>query len=176
MKKIRKQEIINFSILLFLFILFTLFLISFHGYKQGIQIAFLAWSFYILCVPAKHGRFLIGLPYKIITGKNLLHQELFIWIGALTLNIFTFFVLPLSYFKQTFTHLLYRIISTPWPYWLIIFTAALSTLYPSLIAKQKVTIQTPKHFFIRKFLSLIAIVTLIYLTFKDFVILLNMHA
>jgi len=176
MKKIRKQEIIKLSILLVLFTLFTLFLISSHGYKQGIQISFLVWSFYILCIPAKHGRFLIGLPYKIITGKNLLHQELFIWLGAVLLNIFTFFVLPLTYFKQIFTHLLYRILSTPWPYWLIIFTSALSTLYPSLIAKQKVTIQTPKHFLIRKFLSLVAIVTLIYLTFKDFIILLNTHS
>jgi len=176
MNNLSKHEITSFSIFLILFIFLSLFLISSHGYQQGIQITFLNWSFYILCVPAKHGRLAIGLPYKIITGKPLLYQELFIWTGAVLLNIFNFFVLPLNYFKQTFTHLLYRILSTPWPYWLIIFTAALSSLYPSLIAKQKVTFQTPKHFLIRKCLSIVAIATLIYLTFKDFIILLNMHA
>lgn len=175
MSRFSKKAFLLFNISLAILAILFAAQIFYHGILLGIQEAFLIWSLYILCFPLKHGSIILGFPYQFITRKKMKYPEIYMWTFALVFSLLELFVTPFNFFKSSLTHLLYRILTTPWPYWLIIVTATSSTLY-SFFVGQDVTIKTPKHFLIRKAFSIIAIITLAYFAFADFIILLNMHA
>jgi len=56
------------------------------GLVQGMHLVFLAWSLYVLCVPAAHGRMLIGAPIKIFLKKTFF-PEPYLWVACVILNI-----------------------------------------------------------------------------------------
>ena len=175
MSRFTKKMLLRFNLsLAFLFFLFAKQIFD-YGIILGIQIGLLIWSLYILCFPAKHGSIILGFPYQFITKHKMKNPEIYMWCFALIFSVAELLASPFHFFKGALVQLLYRILTTPWPYWLIIVTAALSTLYPFYTGKD-VTIRTPKHFLIRKALSIIAVITLAYFSFADLIILLNMYA
>lgn len=175
MSRFSKKALVRFNLsLAFLSFLFAVKIFS-YGIILGIQIALLIWSLYILCFPAKHGSIILGFPYQLITKHKMKNPEIYMWSFALIFSVAELIATPFHFFREALTQLLYRILTTPWPYWLIIITAASSTLYPFFIGKD-ISIKTPKHFLIKKALSIIAIITLAYFSFADLIILLNMHA
>ncbi|MFH1644419.1 MAG: hypothetical protein ABIA74_04565 [bacterium] len=175
MNRISKKALLKFNIFVSIVAILFAFQILKHGISTGIQMALLIWSLYILCVPAKHGFVILGFPYRFITKQKMKYPEVYMWVFALLFSLTELFVSPLIFFKSEYTHLLYRILTTPWPYWLIPITSAASSLYPFFVDVD-VTIRTKKHFLIRKGLLIVSLITLSYFAFVDFIILLNMHA
>jgi len=176
MKKITRFQKYKFVALLtiFFFLLFSFWLN--YNINIAILLTLLCWSLYILCIPAFHGKFLLGTPYQMITGKKLLYPEVYLWFTALLLNIFTYFTIRWIYLKALSTHLLLRIISTPWPYWLIILFCAIGTFYKFFVGAPNFYSKKYLHYTVRTLLVCVGFFIFLYLSYKELVILINIRA
>ncbi|MCK4650542.1 hypothetical protein KAT08_00015 [Candidatus Babeliales bacterium] len=176
MWKVSKFQLLKFSIYFIILSLITISFIIEHGFRNAIHITFLLWSFLIICIPSNHGKTLLAKPIKIITGKNLIYPEIFMWSGAILLNIFTYFITPQTYLLTFSTHLLLKIISNPWPYWAIIFFCSLGTLYKFFIGSNSFYSKKLLHYTLRFFFSISGIIMFLYFSYNELVILLNVRA
>src|ERR1700689_5292713 len=113
-----KLRFIKFLIALSVFTLVSTFFVSKFGIITGLYIALLFWSFFILCIPAAHGTIILGTPIRLLRHKPLFTQP-FVWVGAFILNAITFTFSPRIYVLTVPTHLLLRMIETPYPCWLV---------------------------------------------------------
>ena len=170
-----KVQTLKFLLLLAILTLTTLILSLKFGLLISIQTTFLMWSFFILCTPLSQGQIALGVPFKFLTKKKFLYPEIYLWIFAFALNVFTYFVTPWVYFNTLITHLLFQVVSCPWPGWLIIITCAIGTFYRFFIGYQKVQASI-LHKLIRITLIFLGIFVLIYFMHKDLILLLNIRA
>ena len=175
------KKIISFKTIKFLIStsILTLMFFSFYidnNFITSLHEASLLWSFFILCIPAIHGKNTIGFLFNLFTGKSLLYSQVYMWVGAIALNVYTYFYKPGIYLKSAFTHLLLRIVSTPSPYWLIIFFCGFATLYSFFIGQEKFKTKKVTHYTINTFFTILGIFTLFYLSYNEFIILLNIRA
>ncbi len=176
MREISKFSVLRFFSYLIIFSLFTLMLFfTENNFYVALQLSLLTWSFYILCIPAFHGQITLGVPYQILTGKILLYPEVYLWISALAFNIFEMTQNSNVYFKTFITHFLYQIISTPQIQWLIVAACALGTFYKLFVGYQNFYNRKILHYFIRTLLIALGIFALIQLSYKEFIILINIH-
>jgi hypothetical protein len=177
MEKKTKYLLIKFSFVLLLFSLFTiLFFFKEGNLAVATQLTLLCWSFYILCFPAFHGKITLGIPFQFLTGKILLYPEIYMWSGALLLNLFFSLQAPAIYFKTITTHLLYQIFTTPWPFCLIIIVCGLGTLYKFIVGSQNFYSRRTRHFFLRSLIISVGLFALIYLSYQELIILINVRA
>ncbi len=153
---------------------FTIYQISKHGIELGLFLILLTWSGYILCVPAAHGRILIGAPLKFIFNRSFL-PEPFFWCMAVLINVLTLLLGPKLYEESIFTYLLYRIFITP-EYWLILLIGALGSWYRFLVGLGDYRAREATHTLIRHIIFLVGIFFLFYLTHYEFIILMNTTA
>ena len=156
----------------FLVLLFLSFCIN-HSVSVALLSTFITWSFYILCVPAYHGKMILGIPYKIITDKKLLYPERIIWPAALIFNIITMYSYSSAYQTTFITHLFYQILSNPWPHWIIIFISFFGTFYKSIIGYQRFFKHKYLNYSLRTIIVILGILTFIYLSYNELIILLN---
>lgn len=164
--------LIKFFFFVTIIVLFYSYYIAYFGLLQGIYTASLVWSFFILCIPATHGKVIIGFPLYVITRERY-YPEIFLWFMAIGLNIFTYLWAPNYYTHSIISSLLYRIIAIPNPYWIIIAVSALGTFYN--YAMRSYAWEKKKYWYhlIRFSLWLISLTTLIYFTHQDFAFLCN---
>jgi hypothetical protein len=154
--------------------LFSIYQVYKHGVGMGLFLVLLTWSGYVLCVPAAHGRILIGAPLKLIFNRSFL-PEPFFWIVAALINACTLFFAPGLYEESIFTYLLYRIFITP-DYWLILLVGALGSWYRFLVGLVHYRAREATHTLIRHIIFLVGIFLLFYLTHYEFIILMNTTA
>lgn len=155
-----------------LILLFLSFYIN-HNFTTSLLATLITWSAYVLCIPAYHGKFILGIPYKIITRKKLLYPERILWPAAIIFNFISVYSYNSAYQTTIVTHLFYQIISTPWPQWLIILVSALGTFYKSFLGYQNFYKHKYLHYFIRTILIILGILTLLYLSYNELIILFN---
>jgi hypothetical protein len=176
MEKVKKYYITRFTIFtLFLGLVVAALWIE-HGFKNALHTILLTWSLFILCIPANHGKIIIGLPARLVLGKPCVHTQIITVSLAVLINLFTYLIIPAAYFSTILTHLLLRIISNPWPYWSIILVCALGTLYKSLIGTKYFYSKKLVHYPLRTFIILSGIFIFFYFSYKELVILLNVRA
>ena len=168
-------KILKFIGLLLIFSFLTFMFWMDYDYKSSIQIVALCWSLYILCFPANHGAIFLGVPFELITNIPLYYPELIMWPAAILLNIYTYFTNPQIYFASLPTHLLFRIITTPWPYWMIIFICSLGTFYKFFVGIKNFRNEKIKHYIVRTFIICLGIFTLLVLSYKEFIIIFNIR-
>ncbi len=176
MDRVSKFEYLK---LLLVSLIFSFFLVIFWAtfeIKTAIISLFLSWSFLILCIPLSHGKIILGVPFKLFTGKVFLYPEVFMWILAVILNIIVYINIPRIYFSTFINHLLLRVISTPWPYWLALFLCALATSYKFLIGAKNFKAKKIRHNIVRFTLIIISLTTFIYFSYNELIILLNIRA
>ena len=91
-----KEKIIRVMFFICSLSILVLSFIFFYFIKQDLSYAllstFLTWSFYILCIPAFHGKIILAIPFWLITGRKFLYPEKYLWSVAILFNIYTFFV------------------------------------------------------------------------------------
>ena len=160
-----------FSYLLFAGLI-TFYFVLLHGALDGLCLTLLTWSLYILVIPGSHGQYLFGGPPSIFKGIHI-YTEPFLWNLAILGNVLTYFVYPKIYTKTFLTHFLYRVITTPNPYWFIIFISALGTFYNFLTRQHYYLPSSYKHLAIRYILVLIGLFTFLYLSHREIIFLLN---
>jgi hypothetical protein len=177
MEKVTKFQLTRFFLYtFFIFFLMFIFWAKFGAVKPAIQTVLLAWSMFVLCIPYSHGRVILGVPYKIITGRVAAYPEVVMWLLAVILNIISYISIPNVYFYTTFNHMLYRIITTPWPYWLLIFVCALGTFYKFFVGVNNFKSKKLQHYSIRILLMILGFSVFFYFSYKELVILLDIRA
>ena len=70
-----------------------------YGLEQGFFVSLLTWSFFVLCTPVADAGFLIDFPLRLITKIKMFYAEIFVWLFAISLNFYAFFLKPKIYNK-----------------------------------------------------------------------------
>lgn len=129
-----RHPLIKFIAVLLLIIFYFLFAIKSHGIENGILISILTWSFFVLCTPIADAGILVDFPIRLITGIKMLYSEVAVWAIALSSSLFVFFLRPEIYEKTILLSLFEKILSTPFPYWIIIVISAIGTFLSIYLA------------------------------------------
>lgn len=168
---IRKHHIllIKFFTAASFFCFILCFLVSYHGLGNGILCTMLLWSLYVLCIPAPHGKVLLGIPCRFLFD-TIPSTEPYLWSFMVTINIFSYIFAPDVYQLTLPTQFLYLIISTPYPCWITFFTAFPGTFYRSLVGAHR---YKARHVIIRCMLIIGGIVSFIFFTHKELITLLH---
>lgn len=91
------------------------------------MVSLLTWSFFVLCTPIADAGFLLDFPIRLITGIRMFVTEIIVWFLALLINIVCLNVSPESFETTFLTSLLHQILTTPWPYWGVIFLCCIGS-------------------------------------------------
>ncbi len=134
--KTKRRALFKFIAVLAVLFLYALFVISKYGVEQGLQVSFLTWSFFVLCTPVADAGFLIDFPIRLITKMKMLYSEILVWLLAISMNLYYFFFNPAVYEKDTLLNIFYKILSTPWPYWLLILLSFFGTFLSILFGDE----------------------------------------
>jgi hypothetical protein len=95
----------------------------------GAWLALLSWSFFVLCTPIADGGFIVAFPLRLLFGIRMVWTQLVVWVAAAALNIVAIYLAAASYADTALTRLLFRILTTPWPYWSILLLSAAGTAF-----------------------------------------------
>jgi len=171
----KKRFLPTYLIFLIPTLVFTTIFVAYHlhhhGIYHGLYIVLLSWSGAILCVPAAHGRLLVGMPAKILLKKTIT-PEIFFWLAALLTNVYTLLISPGFYMESAPTTLLYRIMTQP-ALWPVLIIGFFGTWYRVLVGKEKYYAHESLHTVIRHLISWVGICLLLYVIRYDLVILIN---
>lgn len=110
-------------------ILFLYFIYLIYKYdlsKGGITLG-LTWSFFVLCTPVADAGFLIDFPLRLLFGLRMLVVEAFVWILATTIVGLTLYFAPTHFETTLLTRLFHKIITHPYPYWILIVLCFIGT-------------------------------------------------
>jgi hypothetical protein len=162
------SQSIRLWIFLVIFSLISFNLVLSFGFLRGMLLTFLTWSFYCLCTPLSNSALITSKFLDLFTNVSLRYAKFIPWLFAIVLNIFIYLIAPYVYIMSATTFLLYRIISNPWPYWLIIVACALVGLYNSLFVYDRRFLL--RHAFARTVLFAVGVVTFFYLSYVELVL------
>ncbi len=123
----KRKILIKFLMVLFILIVYFIIIAQKYGVQQGLFVTFLSWSFFVLCTPIADAGFLIDFPLRLITRIKMLFSEIFVWILAISLNFYAFFIKPNIYSKTKLLILFKHILENPWPFWSIILISLIGT-------------------------------------------------
>jgi hypothetical protein len=119
---------------LYKFLLLCILLVSYFSYLTvqydvmtgGIASA-LTWSFFVLCTPIADAGFLLDFPLRLLFGIRMLISEIAVWAIAITINVISLIYFVEYYETTKVTMLLRAILTTPYPYWIVILLSGAGT-------------------------------------------------
>ena len=145
----------------------------YYGASKGLLLTFLYWSFFILCMPAAHGSYILGVPLDLVLKRRSFSTEPIMICGAIILNVLVYTINPNIYMINFITHLLRDFIATPQPLWLIFVVAAITNLYRPLIKSFGKDPYSWLHSAIHLLLAIINIWIFYLLAYPEIVLLFN---
>lgn len=129
MRAITKYDTVKFFCYLGLFSAWISYLVTLHGTFDGVLLAFLTWSFFVLCTPIILEGFLVSFVHGLFRGGQLYDVSIFAWVISVLLNFFTYNFYADVYQKTLITNFLHIVISRPFPERFILILCALGTFY-----------------------------------------------
>ncbi len=177
----KRKVFIKFILVLLVFVSYALYVIFKFGAKEGISIAFLTWSFFVLSTPVADAGFLLDFPIRLITSLKMWLSEIFVWLIAISLNLYFYFFEPEIYQSTVLLKIFYTILSNPYPYWSIIFLSGLGTflsIYLGDVLLDKVKhheINLKNHNLIYSVVASAAVFSLIFFAYYELLHKLNIH-
>lgn len=123
----KRHVLIKFSLVVFIFLGYFFFISQEYGAGQGLFVTFLTWSFFVTCTPIADAGFLLDFPIRLITGLRMIASEVFVWVFAISLNLYSFFLYPEVYNKTEILNLFKHILEKPMPFWAIILISIIGT-------------------------------------------------
>ena len=108
----------------------------------GGWLALLSWSFFVLCTPIADGGFIIAFPVRLLLGISMVKTQIVVWIVAVAINLGGVLEAPQSYENTALTSLLFRILTTPWPYWSILVISAAGTGFSIWFGDEMIDVKT----------------------------------
>jgi len=123
----RQQVLVKFLLLCFILFSYFIYLTYQYDLLTGGIAALITWSFFVLCTPIADAGFLLDFPLRLIFGIRMIVSEIIVWIIAISIH-----VVSLIYFREFYdttfiTQIMKVILTTPYPYWIVIFLSAIGT-------------------------------------------------
>ena len=149
----RKQVLIKFLLLCVLLVGYFAYLSYEFDLLTGGVVAFLTWSFFVLCTPIADAGFLLDFPLRLLFGIRMVFSEIAVWAIAIALNAISLAYYA-EYYETTFlTNLLYRILTNPYPYWAVIVLSGAGTFLSIRFGDELMDViqnlnKTKKHTFV----------------------------
>jgi len=125
--KTKKHVLLRFLLVVIIFLIYFGLVAFRYGLKDGFFVTVLTWSVFVLCTPIADAGFLLDFPFRLITNIKMLFSEIIIWVIAIALNIYTFFLNSEIYSKTKILSLFKHILEKPFPFWIIIIISAIGT-------------------------------------------------
>ena len=135
-KETHRNVYVRFLAVLAVFIGYFAFVSYQYGAREGWLIAWLSWSFFVLCTPIADAGMLIDFPVRLITGLKMVVSESLVWIVAIILNVYTLSTNPDIYLRTELLKLFHHILVNPWPLWSIIVLSFAGTFLSILIGDE----------------------------------------
>ncbi len=132
----KKKALIKFLLVLFVFAAYFFYISFKFGAGQGILVTLLTWSFFVLCTPIADAGFLLDFPLRLILHLKMWLSEIFVWLFAISLNLYFFFLRPEIYESTDILKIFHLLLSKPWPYWSVIILSALGTFLSIFFADE----------------------------------------
>lgn len=120
----KKQLFYKFFLLFLLLLSYFVYVSIQYDFVTGGFASLLTWTFFVLCTPIADAGFLLDFPLRLLFGVRMLVSEIIVWTLAISINI-----VSLNYFVEYYettklTALLHVILTTPYPYWGVVFLSA----------------------------------------------------
>jgi len=132
----KKHTLRKFLLILLVLIAYFVLTSIKLGFKEGISITILTWSFFVFCTPVADAGFLIDFPIRLITKLRMVYSEIIVWSLAIIANIIYFVTNPQIYDHSIILSLFKQILTNPWPYWSIIILSGLGTFLSIIFADE----------------------------------------
>ena len=127
MKHPSHQVWIKFVLLCLILFSYFFYLTYQYDLLTGGVASLITWSFFVLCTPVADAGFLLDFPLRVLFGIRMVLSEIAVWAIAILINIFS-----LMYFREIYettlvTQTMEVILTTPFPYWLVILLSGIGT-------------------------------------------------
>lgn len=123
----KKSVLVRFSLVVIVVVSYFIFVSVKYGVNRGFMITFLTWSFFVFCTPIADAGFLLDFPMRLITKIRMIYSEMFVWIIAFLINLYSLTFNPNIYEKTLILRLFKYILVHPFPFWSIIVISAIGT-------------------------------------------------
>jgi hypothetical protein len=122
----RQQVVIKFCLLCLILLVYFIYLTIQYDLLTGGIAALITWSFFVLCRPIADAGFLLDFPLRLLFGIRMVVSETFVWAIAISINVLRWYILE-GFTRPLFTQLMQVILTTPYPYWSVIFLSFIGT-------------------------------------------------
>lgn len=143
------EETKNHALIRFIFlIIFVIGYFLFESYRfgagEGLFVSILTWAFFVLCTPIADAGFLLAFPVRLLMGIRMIYTQIFAYFVAFGVVFYAF-----AYSSETFNNtmvlqLFHEILTTPWPYWLILVISFVGTIFSIVFGDELVDVSTHK--------------------------------
>ncbi len=123
----KQHVLLKFLAVLVILLAYFVFAAMKYGIQSGFMVTLLTWSFFVLCTPIADAGFLIDFPLRLITKLRMFISELIVWLFAIGLNLYAYFVSPQFYNETALLSLFKHILDQPFPFWGIILISMIGT-------------------------------------------------
>ena len=127
MERPSHQVWIKFISLCLILFFYFLYLSYQYDLLTGGIASLITWSFFVLCTPIADAGFLLDFPIRVLFGIRMIWSEIVVWAIAILINIFSLMYFSEFYETTFFTQTMKVILTTPSPYWLVIFLSGIGT-------------------------------------------------
>ena len=125
--KTKRHVSIKFLLLLAALLVYFGWLSWHYGFATGGLVSVITWSFFVLCTPIADAGFLIDFPLRLLFRVRMWMSEIFVWGVAISIAGFSAIFSPEVFETTEVTSLFLKIITTPWPFWLIVLLSGTGT-------------------------------------------------
>jgi hypothetical protein len=123
----KRQVLYKFLLLCILLVSYFLYLTIQYDVMTGGIASALTWSFFVLCTPIADAGFLLDFPLRLLFGIRMLISEIAVWGLAIAINVISLIYFVEYYETTKVTMLLRAILTTPYPYWIVILLSGTGT-------------------------------------------------
>jgi len=122
----KKHSLKRFLLVLIILIIYTSYLVIKFG-SNGFSLVIITWSAFVIATPIPDAGLLLDFPIRLTTGLRMVYSEIFVWLIAISTNLYFVFLNKEIYSKTSITNVFYQILTNPWPNWLIIVISLAGT-------------------------------------------------
>lgn len=151
MERPSHQVWIKFTFLSLVLISYFSYLSYQYDFLTGGVASLITWSFFVLCTPIADAGFLLDFPIRVLFGIRMVLSEIAVWIIAILINVFSLRYYP-EFYETTFvTQTMEVILTTPFPYWIIILLSGIGTFLSIRFGDELMDVlrHHDRHFYLR---------------------------
>ena len=141
----KRTVLIRFLLVAGILVLYFIFVSLKYGLYNGFRITLLSWSFFVFCTPIADAGFLLDFPVRLITKIKMIYSEMFVWITAFLINLYSIVFNPIIYEKIEILRLFKYILLHPFPFWAIIVVSAIGTFISIYFGDELINVVRHKH-------------------------------